>query len=1101
MPLVSQDFYQTYDLGLSVIDSSNSAGPGLSNTNSVAITSDGTLHHVAVKRVSSLYYIYYYYSTDGGATWSSGQEVDSTTVSSSSYPGICATSDDTLHIFWWNSSHDQLNYAYGPGQGAAWTVSTNIATNFGTDSYFTVVVDFDDVIHLIWEHNVDLYHLYGSGKGAAWTEETLSTTYSDPSYPTAYVDGDGVVNVTWVDYNFSDGRYEIFYGSFQGGSWTNHGSVFGTLDFQKSNYVSPQIVIGTDDEVHIIAQTSSDAMQYAHAPKYTSGPSFTVVGSFDTGGSSWSNCVPYIVSGYNGEDYLFIFYDDNTNADVRCIYGATKQVASTSRFVVASISAAKTSGHQRTREAFRGSFLDLVVDTSGSYVYFTRLNAEQILLTAPKGGESLTVGNSYNITWDNSIEGTDHIHLKYSTDGGTTYPNDITASTPDTGSYSWIPSSASTQYRVQIIAEDASNTALASMESGTFEVTGAGASVSQDKAFSYDIANTTDQSLSYTYDLENLASQGISFSYDLVGQVSQNFFFEYTIVGLTSQDLSYGYTLGNTLAQELSFSYDLAEQISQSLLFEYSVIAFVGQDQFYVYVLGNTLARDLVYTYSVIEQISRSLPFEYHVVVFIEQDQFYVYAVRNELPQNLVYAYDLISYVSLTLSYSYDLINFVSRTFSLTYNILNTITVDLLYTYTVYRSVTASLSFSYSVLSGAAATLSFAYNILVSSDLTLSYELRSTVFATLTFIYSTESLVEHFAREWTDTRLQQFTELRATDYGFSPSVASFQGRFALVFTRDHAIYLRSFSQGDSWSDPQLLFTQSAHPSIFADEEGTFHLVYEYSSSGNSQVMYTKADFGLVWETPTVLATNAGAPAVASKEDQIFVAMATPDEIVLWRKSSPWTSIPVATASQASQVAIALGGQERVYVAWVVDRQGFISRSDDNGTTWSTPLSLGEADWISLSELKTEHLLIVYEVGLRLKGVVSRDFGDSLDDVWDIVRPRLAAMPTLLVDNTGKNTDVIVVSSDVLQGFLLTRKTLPFFAYLSEYLDVGSLRSLFHSENIDFTPIVDWVFWGPEAYARYDIRIGTTETFDPSSWSAWVETKNNEPPTSIPELEG
>src|SRR5206468_1961720 len=74
-----------------------------------------------------------------------------------------------------------------------------------------------------------------------------------------------------------------------------------------------------------------------------------------------------------------------------------------------------------------------------------------LTVTAPNGGETWIVGESRNITWTKT--GTiANVKLEYSTDGGTTYPNLITASTPAAaGSYGWtVPDAISATVRVRI---------------------------------------------------------------------------------------------------------------------------------------------------------------------------------------------------------------------------------------------------------------------------------------------------------------------------------------------------------------------------------------------------------------------------------------------------------------------------------------------------------------------------------------------------------------------------------------------------------------------------------------------------------------------------
>src|SRR5207245_9541970 len=69
-------------------------------------------------------------------------------------------------------------------------------------------------------------------------------------------------------------------------------------------------------------------------------------------------------------------------------------------------------------------------------------------LSSPNGGEVWTVGSSQNIAWTTGGS-VPTVKLEYSTDGGSTYPNVIIASTPNTGTFSWtVPDNISATVRV-----------------------------------------------------------------------------------------------------------------------------------------------------------------------------------------------------------------------------------------------------------------------------------------------------------------------------------------------------------------------------------------------------------------------------------------------------------------------------------------------------------------------------------------------------------------------------------------------------------------------------------------------------------------------------
>jgi hypothetical protein len=80
-----------------------------------------------------------------------------------------------------------------------------------------------------------------------------------------------------------------------------------------------------------------------------------------------------------------------------------------------------------------------------------------VSLTAPNGGEALQGGASYTITWSASDShfGSTPIALHYSTDGGMTFPNEITSATQNDGAFLWsVPSIDADDVRVLVTATD-----------------------------------------------------------------------------------------------------------------------------------------------------------------------------------------------------------------------------------------------------------------------------------------------------------------------------------------------------------------------------------------------------------------------------------------------------------------------------------------------------------------------------------------------------------------------------------------------------------------------------------------------------------------------
>ncbi len=81
------------------------------------------------------------------------------------------------------------------------------------------------------------------------------------------------------------------------------------------------------------------------------------------------------------------------------------------------------------------------------------IRAPSITVIYPNGGETLLIGSTVDITWSSAgvpVDG--DIKIEYSTDGGSSYLETITGSTPNTGSYSWnnVPAVVSSLCRIKI---------------------------------------------------------------------------------------------------------------------------------------------------------------------------------------------------------------------------------------------------------------------------------------------------------------------------------------------------------------------------------------------------------------------------------------------------------------------------------------------------------------------------------------------------------------------------------------------------------------------------------------------------------------------------
>jgi len=96
--------------------------------------------------------------------------------------------------------------------------------------------------------------------------------------------------------------------------------------------------------------------------------------------------------------------------------------------------------------------------------------ASNVALSSPNGGENICAGSSSNITWTSS--GINNVSIDLSTDGGSTFPSQLVASTSaSAGSWAWnIPSNQTVGNQYKIRISDASNADVNSVSAANFSV-------------------------------------------------------------------------------------------------------------------------------------------------------------------------------------------------------------------------------------------------------------------------------------------------------------------------------------------------------------------------------------------------------------------------------------------------------------------------------------------------------------------------------------------------------------------------------------------------------------------------------------------------------
>ena len=154
-------------------------------------------------------------------------------------------------------------------------------------------------------------------------------------------------------------------------------------------------------------------------------------------------------------------------------------------------------------------------------------------LTSPNGGEVWIVNESRNITW--TTAGTvANVKLEYSTDG-TTYPNLIIATTPNTGSFAWtVPDSITTAARVKV--SDAGNANSFDTSNANFKIRGSLTVAAPNGAEGWPI--NTNQNITWTK-VGSIANVKLEYSTNGFADELQNFLIAASVIATTGTPYSW----------------------------------------------------------------------------------------------------------------------------------------------------------------------------------------------------------------------------------------------------------------------------------------------------------------------------------------------------------------------------------------------------------------------------------------------------------------------------------------------------------------------------------------------------------------------------------
>jgi hypothetical protein len=263
-------------LDLSQSGDETSRGPDL------AMDDNGDLHMIWMERAGVTFTVYHAGSDDQGSNWTYS---DPMTTSASGNDRVEAAMDvdayGLVHTVWverFPAGDHQLWYALLSGD--SWEEMAMITqTNYVTYIVAPDVVATPDFVHALWsETNAgakrDVFYSR-SEAGGAWSPATCTVETSFSSqYPRVAADPDGNLHVVWEENNKSPAAHEVYYIS---GTVYTTGTVWSVVPITVSagltqTATTPDIVVGSDNVVHVVFGVNVVGQQYVQDIYYASFP-------------------------------------------------------------------------------------------------------------------------------------------------------------------------------------------------------------------------------------------------------------------------------------------------------------------------------------------------------------------------------------------------------------------------------------------------------------------------------------------------------------------------------------------------------------------------------------------------------------------------------------------------------------------------------------------------------------------------------------------------------------------------------------------------------------------------------------------------------------
>lgn len=274
----------------------------------VVIDSSDTLHVVYTDNANSQ--LKYAYKISGGS-WTD-ETILTLTLNDNVDPAIAIDSSGTVHVSYHDDSTGYLMYAYKTSSATTWTTEAADSTaSVSLGEYSAIGVDSSDVVHIAYydSTNQDLKYAYKVSSSASWVSRTIDGTDSVGSYVSLALDSSLGVHISYYDSTNTNLKYAY---KPSGSTWQRS-----TVDSTDSNGRYSSLALSSTGAVHISYYNSTDDdLKFAYKPPASTVWRTVSADSTDDVGEYTS----LVVDSSNGDH---VIYYDETNEQLKYGYKAS----------------------------------------------------------------------------------------------------------------------------------------------------------------------------------------------------------------------------------------------------------------------------------------------------------------------------------------------------------------------------------------------------------------------------------------------------------------------------------------------------------------------------------------------------------------------------------------------------------------------------------------------------------------------------------------------------------------------------------------------------------------------------------------------------------